>query len=85
MYLFNFNFSKEIFMVNQLNKEAFANAIRIFNNNESVDNYNLEKLVEINQPICFYRLRTLITIQKEETLMTLVAWLTLYINLLDIM
>ena len=35
-----------------LNKVAFANAIRIFNDNESVDNYNLEKLVEINQPIC---------------------------------
>jgi hypothetical protein len=36
---------------NELNRKAFENAIRIFNDNESVNNFNLEKLVEINNPI----------------------------------
>ncbi len=33
------------------NRLAFKNAVRIFNGNESVDNYNVEKLININQPI----------------------------------
>ena len=34
-----------------LNSEAFVNATRIFNDNESVDNYNMERLIALNQPI----------------------------------
>ncbi len=34
-----------------LNKPVFENAIRIYNDNESVDKYNLEKLTSLNAPI----------------------------------
>ena len=33
------------------NKNAFKNAIRIFNDNESVDKYNIEKLIDLKTPI----------------------------------
>ena len=32
-------------------KIAFLNAIRIFNDNDSVDKYNLEKLIDLKTPI----------------------------------
>jgi hypothetical protein len=35
----------------EINKSAFENAIRIFNDNESVDKYNLEKLIDLKTPI----------------------------------
>jgi len=38
---------------NENNRIAFENAIRIFNDNESVDEYNDEKLIELRQP--YYR------------------------------
>lgn len=33
------------------NSESFSNATRIFNDNESVDDYNMERLIAINRPI----------------------------------
>jgi len=37
------------------NTSSFINATRIFNDNLSVDNYNIEKLVKCNKPICLIK------------------------------
>ena len=34
-----------------MNKDAFENATRIYNDNEPVDNYNMERLINLNKPI----------------------------------